>query len=319
MPQSPMRLGVVMDPIETITPKKDSTLAMMLEASRRGTSIHYLQQRDLRLTGGVAFGRSRIVTVRDDPAQWFELGEPHDVPLADLDVILMRKDPPFDMEYIYSSYILERAELAGALVINRPQSLRDMNEKAYTAWFADCAPLTLLTRSMADMKSFLAEHHRIVVKPLDGMGGRSIFVVVEGDNNANVIFETLTDNGRRFAMAQVYIPEIAAGDKRILLVDGEPIPYALARIPSKGDNRGNLVMGAVGEGRELTERDRFICSRVGPALKERGVVFAGIDVIGDYLTEINVTSPTGIRELDRQFGLNIAGTLFDAIEARLGM
>jgi glutathione synthase len=317
MPQSTMHLGVVMDPIETITPKKDSTLAMMLEASRRGATIHYLQQRDLRLIGGVAFGRSRTVTVRDDPTQWFEFGESHDAPLASLDVILMRKDPPFDMEYIYSSYILERAELDGTLVINRPQSLRDMNEKAYTAWFADCAPLTLLTRSIADMKAFLAEHHRIVVKPLDGMGGRSIFVVIEGDNNANVIFETLTGNGHRFAMAQVYIPEITAGDKRILLVDGEPVPYALARIPSKGDNRGNLVMGAVGEGRELTERDRFICSRVGPVLREHGVVFAGIDVIGDYLTEINVTSPTGIRELDRQFGLNIAGTLFDAIESRL--
>ena len=229
----------------------------------------------------------------------------------------MRKDPPFDMEYIYSSYILERAELGGALVVNKPQSLRDMNEKAYTAWFSDCAPLTLVTRSIADMKQFLAEHHRIVVKPLDGMGGRSIFVVAEGDNNANVIFETLTDNGRRFAVAQVFIPEISAGDKRILLVAGEPIPYALARIPSKGDNRGNLVMGAVGEGRELSERDRFICSRVGPVLKERGVMFAGIDVIGDYLTEINVTSPTGIRELDAKYALNIAGTLFDAIDSEL--
>jgi glutathione synthase len=313
-----MHLGVVMDPIETITPKKDSTLAMMLEASRRGATLHYLQQRDLRLIGGVAVGRSRTVTVRDDRTRWFEYGESYDIPLADLDVILMRKDPPFDIEYVYTSYILERAELGGALVVNKPQSLRDMNEKVYTAWFADCAPLTLVTRSMADMKEFLAEHHRIVVKPLHSMGGRSIFVVAEDDNNRNVIFETLTDDGRRFAMAQVYIPEIAAGDKRILLVDGEPIPYALARIPPKGDNRGNLVMGATGEGRELTERDRFICSRVGPVLKEQGVVFAGIDVIGDYLTEINVTSPTGIRELDQQFDLNIAGTLFDAIEARLG-
>jgi glutathione synthase len=225
----------------------------------------------------------------------------------------MRKDPPFDMEYIYSSYILERGEAGGALVVNKPQSLRDMNEKAYTAWFPDCAPRTLVTRSMADMKQFLSEHHRIVIKPLDGMGGRSVFVVVEGDNNANVIFETLTDNGRRFAIAQAFIPEISNGDKRILLVNGEPVPYALARIPAKGENRGNLVMGAVGEGRELTERDRWICSRVGPVLKERGVIFAGIDVIGDWLTEINVTSPTGIRELDARFGINIAGTLFDAI------
>ncbi|MGH8167297.1 MAG: glutathione synthase [Woeseiaceae bacterium] len=317
MPPATMRLGVVMDPIESITPKKDSTLAMMLEAGRRGAEIHYLQQRDLRLVAGEAFGRSRILIVNDSLDDWFEFGAAEDIPLADLDLILMRKDPPFDMEYIYSTYILERAELGGALVVNKPQSLRDMNEKAYTAWFSDCAPRTLVTRSIADMKQFLREHHRIVVKPLDGMGGRSIFVVAEGDNNANVIFETLTDNGRRFAVAQVFIPEIAAGDKRILLVAGEPIPYALARIPSKGDNRGNLVMGAVGEGRELSERDRFICSRVGPVLKERGVMFAGIDVIGDYLTEINVTSPTGIRELDAKFGLNIAGTLFDAMDAEL--
>jgi glutathione synthase len=312
-----MQLGVVMDPIESITPKKDSTLAMLLEGARRGARIHYMQQGDLRLHGGEAFARSRIVSVRDNFDDWFEYDASQDIALADLDVILMRKDPPFDMEYIYTSYILERAELGGALVVNKPQSLRDMNEKAYTAWFGDCAPITLVTRSMADIKQFLTEHHRIVVKPLDGMGGRSIFVVAEGDNNANVIFETLTDNGSRFAVAQVFIPEIAAGDKRILLVNGEPIPYALARIPSKGDNRGNLVMGAIGEGRELTERDRWICSRVGPVLKERGVIFAGIDVIGDYLTEINVTSPTGIRELDRKYGLNIAGTLFDAIDTTL--
>jgi glutathione synthase len=317
MLQETMHLGVVMDPIERITPKKDSTLAMMLEASRRGATIHYLEQRDLRLVRGEAFGRSRIVSVKDSLDDWFEFGSSTDIPLADLDVILMRKDPPFDMEYIYTTYILERAERGGALVVNKPQSLRDMNEKAYTAWFADCAPITLVTRSMADMKALLKEHRRIVVKPLDGMGGRSIFVVAEGDTNANVIFETLTDNGRRFAVAQVFIPEITSGDKRILLINGEPIPYALARIPSKDDNRGNLVMGAIGEGRELTDRDRWICSRVGPALEERGVIFAGIDVIGDYLTEINVTSPTGIRELDSKYGLNIAGTLFDAIEETL--
>ena len=192
-----------------------------------------------------------------------------------------------------------------------------MNEKAYTAWFPQCAPLTLVTRSMRDMKDFLAEHQKIVVKPLDGMGGKSIFVVSAGDNNANVIFETLTDNGARFAMAQEFIPEISAGDKRILLIDGAPIPYALARIPSADDNRGNLVMGAVGEARELSDRDRWICDEIGPVLKDRGVMFAGIDVIGDFLTEINVTSPTGIRELDRAFDLNIAATLFDAIDSKL--
>ena len=318
MPAKSLRVGVVMDPIESITPKKDSSLAMLLEAERRGAEIHYLQQADLKLVAGEAFGSSRSLNVRDDLSDWFTLGSRQEIRLGELDVVLMRKDPPFDMEYIYSSYILERAEEAGALIVNRPQSLRDMNEKAYTAWFASCAPLTLVTRSMAEMKAFLREHERIVVKPLDGMGGKSIFVIVSGDNNANVIFETLTDDGNRYAMAQVFIPEISEGDKRILLIDGEPVPYALARIPPSDDNRGNLVMGAVGKGLELNQRDRWICAQVGPVLQERGVIFAGIDVIGDYLTEINVTSPTGIRELDAAFELNIAGTLFDAIEAKLG-
>lgn len=312
------RLGIVMDPIQSIAPKKDSSLAMLLEASRRGYVIHYMQQADLKLLEGTAAARSRLLEVRDDPSCWFELGAEQDILLGDLDVILMRKDPPFDMEYVYTTYILERAELAGTLVVNRPQALRDMNEKVFTAWFPDCAPVTLVTRSMADMKAFLKEHGKVVVKPLDGMGGKSIFVVQKGDNNANVIFETLTDNGRRFAMAQVFVPEISAGDKRILLIDGEPVPYSLARIPSADDNRGNLVMGASGEGRELTARDREICARVGPVLRENGVIFCGIDVIGDYLTEINSTSPTAIRELDTLFSLNIAGLLFDAIESRLG-
>lgn len=307
-----------MDPIESITPKKDSSLAMLLEAERRGAEIHYMQQRDLKLVAGEALARSQRLNVTDDDDHWFEFGEEREIHLGELDTILMRKDPPFDMEYVYTTYILGRAEEAGALIVNRPQALRDMNEKAYTAWFPQCAPLTIITRSMKDMKDFLAEHGRIVVKPLDGMGGKSIFVVSSDDKNANVIFETLTDNDQKFAMAQVFIPEISEGDKRILLIDGEPIPYSLARIPSADDNRGNLVMGAVGEGRELTEREAWICAEVGPVLKESGVVFCGIDVIGDYLTEINVTSPTGIRELDRIFDLNIAGTLFDAIESRLG-
>ena len=318
MSETALRVGVVMDPIESITPEKDSSLAMLLEAQRRGAEIHYLLQKDLKLVAGVALGHSTLLRVSDDNDNWFEKGAQQEIRLGDLDVILMRKDPPFDMEFIYTTYILDRAESAGALIVNKPQALRDMNEKAYTAWFADCAPLTMITRSMAQMKEFLKEHGRIVVKPLDGMGGKSIFVVVDGDNNANVIFETLTDNGNRFAMAQVYIPEISDGDKRILLINGDAVPYALARIPPADDNRGNLVMGAAGEARELTERDRWICSQVGPVLKERGVIFAGIDVIGDFMTEVNVTSPTGIRELDRAFELNIAGVLFDAIEKRLG-
>lgn len=313
-----LKIGIVMDPIATITPYKDSSLAMLLEAERRDAEIHYFEQHDLKLLGGKAIGQSRRLTVRDDNADWFEFGERSEVDLGSLDVILMRKDPPFDMEYVYTTYILDRASAAGALVVNRPQALRDMNEKAFTAWFPDCSPLTLITRSMPAMKDFLAAHGKIVVKPLDGMGGRSIFVVAQGDKNANVIFETLTDFGRRFAMAQVFIPEISAGDKRILLIDGEAVPYALARIPSADDNRGNLVMGAKGVGQELSAADRSICDQVGPVLRDAGVLFAGIDVIGDYLTEVNVTSPTGIRELDKQYDLNIAGLLFAAIERHLG-
>jgi len=312
-----LRIGIVMDPIGSITPKKDSSFAMLLECEHRGAEVHYLLQDDLKLVAGNALGQSRILNVRDNSDDWFTLGPSHEIALGDLDIILMRKDPPFDMEYIYTSYILERAEMAGALVVNKPQALRDMNEKAYIAWFTDCAPVTLITRSMDEMRAFLKDHGKIVVKPLDGMGGKSIFVVNVDDNNANVIFETLTNYGTRFAMAQVYIPEINAGDKRILLIDGEPVPYALARIPSADDNRGNLVMGATGKAIELSERDRWIAAQVGPVLKAQGVIFAGIDVIGDFLTEVNVTSPTGIRELDRAFDLNIAATLLDAIESKL--
>jgi glutathione synthase len=312
-----LKIGIVMDPIGSITPKKDSSLAMLLEASRRDAEIHYFEQRDLRMLSGTAIGRSTLLTVRDNNDDWFDFGEQRDIELGDLDAILMRKDPPFDMEYVYTTYILDRAALAGALIVNAPQALRDMNEKAYTAWFPDCTPLTLVTRSMDEMKAFLAEHARVVVKPLDGMGGRSIFVIQKGDNNANVIFETLTDYGQQFAMAQVYIPEITLGDKRILLIDGEPVPYALARIPTGDDNRGNIVAGATTKGQELSDADKRICAEVGPVLREQGVLFAGIDVIGDYMTEVNVTSPTGIRELDRQFDLNIAGLMFDAIENHL--
>ncbi len=306
-----------MDPIGSITPKKDSSLAMLLEASRRGAELHYFEQQHLRMLSGKAIGLSTRLSVRNNDDDWFDFGERREMDLGGLDVILMRKDPPFNMEYVYTTYILDRASLAGALIVNAPQALRDMNEKAYTAWFPECTPLTLVTRSMEQMKAFLAEHSRIVVKPLDGMGGRSIFVVGKGDNNANVIFETLTDYGQRFAMAQVYIPEITLGDKRILLVDGEPVPYALARIPSADDNRGNMVAGATTRGQPLSDSDRRICAVVGPVLRDQGVLFAGIDVIGDYMTEVNVTSPTGIRELDREFDLNIAGLMFDAIEKKL--
>jgi glutathione synthase len=313
-----VRLAVVMDPIAAIKPAKDSTLAMLLAAARRGWSISYLELPDLLLRDGEARGRARPLEVHASLEDWFTLGEPREEALSAFDVILMRKDPPFDTEYIYGTYILERAETAGALVVNRPQGLRDMNEKVYTAWFPECCAPTLITRSMADMAAFLAEHGKIVVKPLFGMGGRSIFVIERGDKNTNVVFETLTEYGERFAIVQRYLPEIAArGDARVLLIDGEPVPYALARIPSATDNRGNLAAGARGEGRPLSERDRWLASRIGPPMRERGMMFVGLDVIGDYVTEINVTSPTGIRELDKQFKLDIGALLMDAIERRL--
>ena len=310
---SAIRTAVVMDPIAGISPAKDSSLAMLLEAQASGHQLIYLELADLSMVEGEARGRGRSLTVRDHQVDWFTLGEAEDMALADLDVILMRKDPPFDMEYIYATYILERAELAGTLVVNRPAALRDINEKAFTAWFPQCSPSTIITRNMDDMRRFRDQHGKIVVKPLDGMGGKSIFVVESGDNNANVIFETLTQDGTGFAMAQNHIAEISDGDKRIILVDGATPDYALARVPGKDDNRGNLVMGATGELRELTDRDRWICEQVGPELKRRGVLFAGLDVIGDYLTEVNVTSPTGIREIHKLSGVNLAATLIDCI------
>ncbi|MFZ1098804.1 MAG: glutathione synthase [Steroidobacteraceae bacterium] len=312
------RLGVVMDPIAAITYAKDSTLAMLLAAQSRGFALAYLEQRDLMLRDGLACGRTRALTVRADPAGWFTLGEPVTEPLSALDCILMRKDPPFDTEYIYSTYILERAEDAGVLVVNRPQGLRDMNEKVYTAWFPQCCAPTLICRDMGEIAAFLREHGRIVVKPLHGMGGRSIFVLDADDHNARVVFETLTDYGHRFAMAQRYIPEIATtGDSRVLLIDGEPVPYALARFPSPEDHRGNLAAGAKGVGRPLNDRDRWLAREIGPALAARGMLFVGLDVIGGYVTEINVTSPTGIRELDKQFGSDIGDLLIAAVERRL--
>jgi len=314
-----LHVAVVMDPIGDIKPHKDTTLAMMLAAQRRGWRLSYLELRHLWLRDGVAMGLAHPVEVRDDPEDWYALGPGSEVPLGGFDAILMRKDPPFDTEYIYATYILERAELAGALVVNRPQGLRDMNEKVYTAWFPECCAPTLITRDMAGMHAFLREHGRIVCKPLHGMGGRSIFVLEAGDKNTNVVFETLTDYGNHYAITQRYIPDIVTtGDARVILVDGEPVPFALARIPSASDNRGNLAAGAAGVGRPLDERDRWLAGRIGPALRERGMLFVGLDVIGGFVTEINVTSPTGVREIDRQFGTDVAGLLMDAIARRRG-
>jgi glutathione synthase len=318
--QSSLRIVVVMDPIGSIKPAKDTTLAMMLAAQQRGWTLWYAEQSDLWLRDGVAMARVREVKVKNDLTAWYELGEAHTIKLGEADAILMRKDPPFDMEFIYTTYILERAQEQGALVVNRPQGLRDMNEKVFTAWFPQCCAPTLITRDMKDMHAFLLEHQRIVCKPLYGMGGRSIFVIDRGDKNTNVIFETMTQYGTNFAIVQKYLPEIVTtGDSRVLVIDGEPAPYALARIPSDTDNRGNLAAGAKGVGRELTERDRWLVSQIGPTLRERGMMFVGLDVIGGFVTEINVTSPTGVRELDKQFGTNIADMLMEAIQKRLAV
>ena len=311
------RLGVVMDPIGSINIKKDSTFAMLLEAQARGWELHYMELGDLFLRDGVAFARRRSLKVFEDSSRWFEFGPETTSALSELDVILMRKDPPFDMEYVYATYLLEQAEAAGVLVVNKPRSLRDANEKLFTAWFPQCTPPTLVTRRAALIRDFLAEHQDIILKPLDGMGGASVFRLRREDPNVNVVLETLTHKETHYAMAQRFIPDITQGDKRILMIDGEPIPYALARIPAAGETRGNLAAGGTGTGVALNERDRWICREVGPALRERGLLFVGLDVIGDYLTEINVTSPTCIRELDKLYGLHISAQLLDVIAKRL--
>lgn len=309
-----MKLGVIMDPIGDITVKKDSTLAMLLAAQRKGWSVYYMELNDLYVDMDKAMAQYRTLTVRDDPADWFSLGEQEITAMGDMDIILMRKDPPFNMEFIYATYILSLAQGQGALVVNRPDSLRNANEKVFISDFPQCIAPTLITRSADQILGFLQIHREIILKPLDGMGGSSIFKVAVGDPNINVIIETLTGYENRFIMVQKFIQEISAGDKRILLINGEPLDYALARVPLAGENRGNLAAGGSGEGVELSERDRWICSEVGPTLRDMGLVFVGLDVIGDYLTEINVTSPTCIRELDRIYQLDIGGQLMDCLE-----
>jgi len=310
-------IGIVMDPIDSITTYKDSTFAMMLEAQSRKWDIWYMEQKDLYLQGNSAYGNMRHIEVTDDSNSWFNFTSERNCPLSELDAILMRKDPPFDMEYIYSTYILESAEKDGALIVNRPSSLRDANEKLFATWFPQCCTTSMVTRDHQQLVDFLKKHKDIILKPLDGMGGASIFRLRQDDPNINVVIETITEHGSKYAMAQRFLPEISAGDKRILMVDGEPIPYALARIPQAGETRGNLAAGGRGQGQPLSERDHWIAKQVGPTLREKGIIFAGLDVIGDYLTEINVTSPTCIRELDNQFGLNISAQLLDKIEERI--
>jgi glutathione synthase len=312
-----IKLGVIMDPIASIHFEKDSTLAMLWEAERRHWAIDYFEIGDLFLHNGVAYGYAKSLKVFQDSKHWFELGPEKIIPLADLNVILMRKDPPFNLDYIYATQILDHAEKEGVLVVNKPQALRNANEKLFAAWFPQCCPETRVTKRIADLKQFLKEQVEIVCKPLHAMGGQSIFYLKYPDVNSTAVFETLTNSGTQFVMAQRFIPDIKEGDKRILLVEGEPIPYALARIPAEGEFRGNLAAGAKGVAQPLTERDRWICQQVCSTLHEQGLYFVGLDVIGDYLTEVNVTSPTCIRELDAQCGLNISAILLDSIEKRL--
>ena len=311
------KIGIVMDPISDITVKKDSSFAMMLAAQAKGWTLYYMEQHDLFLHEGVVSAEMRLVSVQDNAEHWYQFEEAETVALSELDAVLMRKDPPFDMEYIYSTYLLELAQHEGVLIVNNPKSLRDANEKLFTAWFPQCCPATLVTRKDSLIRDFHQQHGDIILKPLDGMGGASIFRIKQGDPNLSVIIETLTNYGKTSIMAQQFIPEISEGDKRILMINGEPVPYALARIPAKGETRGNLAAGGRAEGQPLSDHDKWICQQVGPTLREKGLLFVGLDVIGNYLTEINVTSPTCIRELDQQFNLNIAGDLMDCIEQYL--
>jgi len=312
-----LKTGVVMDPIGDIKTYKDSTFAMLLEAQRRGHALYYMEPENLYAKDGRVFAVMQQLEVYDNATEWFKLTPAGSRPLDELDMILMRRDPPFDMNYIYTTYMLELAENAGTLVINRPQSLRDANEKFFITNFPQCCVPMVISSQSDLLREFVSQHGRCVVKPLDGMGGESIFQVSDTDMNLNVILETITRHDSRAVMAQKYIDEITQGDKRILMVNGDPVPYALARYAGEGDFRGNLAKGGSSKGVPLSERDRWICSQVGPELKNRGILFAGLDVIGDWLSEVNVTSPTCIRELDGEFGLNIAGQLFDAAEAKL--
>lgn len=312
-----LKVGIIMDPIDEINFKKDSSLAMLWAAQRKGWTLWYMEQSDLFSHDGVVKANMAPLSVDMNPEKWFERGEYQVQPITELDVILMRKDPPFDNEFVYSTHLLQQAEDAGVMVVNKPQSLRDCNEKLFATHFPECCPPVLVTRDATRIREFHKEHGDIIIKPLDGMGGSSIFRVKEDGINLGVIIETVTCFGQETVMVQKFIPEISDGDKRILVIDGTPVDYALARIPTGGETRGNLAAGGRGEGRPLTDRDRWIVDQVAPTLREKGLLFVGLDVIGDYLTEINVTSPTCIRELDDQFGLDIAMQLMNSIESKL--
>jgi glutathione synthase len=314
----PLDIAVVMDPIGSIHVKKDTSLALLLEAQKRGHRLHYLTPGSLGVLDGDAVASAAPLRVRDDPSGWFELGPAAPRRLQGLDAVLMRRDPPVDAGYLHDTLVLSLAARAGVQVVNDPQGLRDMNEKLYALHFPQCCPPTLVSRDPARLREFVLEHRDCVIKPIDGMGGRSIFRARADDDNLKVIIETVTGASNALILAQRYVPEIRDGDKRILLIDGEPVPFALARIPAADDFRGNLAAGGRGEARPLSERDRQIAAEVGPEMRRRGMLLVGLDVIGDYLTEVNVTSPTCVRELDAQCGLNIAAGVIDAIEARTG-
>ncbi len=312
-----IELGIVMDPIGGINIKKDSSFAMLLAAQKRGWPIYYMGLNDLSLQNGTPVARMRALEVRDNHRDWYSFVGEKTAPLSQLQVILMRKDPPFNIEYIYATYLLELAQAAGVVVVNSPQGLRDANEKLFTAWFPQCCTPSLVTRNASEIKKFLQEQNDIILKPLGSMGGASVFRLRQGDPNINVTIETLTRHASRFTMAQRFIPEITEGDKRILLIDGNPVDHALARIPAPGETRGNLATGGGGKGVALSPRDRWICDQIAEKLREKGLLFVGIDVIGDFLTEINVTSPTCIRELDELYGTDIATDLMNCIEQKL--
>jgi len=312
-----IKIAVLMDDIKNIKPYKDSSLAMMLEAKRRHWDIYTFDTTDMFAKKGQVFANCAKTQVFDDTQHWFEKQTQELINLADFNVILMRKDPPFDMNYIYATYLLEQAENQGVLVINKPQSLRDANEKLFALNFPQCIPETLVSSSKEQIKSFINDQGVVVVKPLDGMGGRDIFKLEAGDAVIDQTLDYLTDQGNRPIISQEFLSDIDKGDKRILLINGKPIDYALARMPAKGSFKGNLAAGATGVGQPLSARDRYLCKQIAPTLRKKGLMFVGLDVIGDYITEINVTSPTCIRELDEQFNLNIAGELFNAIESQI--
>ncbi len=315
--KSAIRLGMIMDPIADIKPYKDSSFAVLLEAQKRGWELFFILQENLAVINNEICATAQSLSVIDDKNNWYTLQPEQQLILSELDVVFMRKDPPFDMDYIFSTLLLDKLHAAGTLVVNHPQSLRDCNEKIFASNFPECSPATLITSQKSQIIEFLKQHQDIIVKPLDGMGGASIFRIQKSDPNINVIIETMTNFGKKLIMVQVFIPEITQGDKRIILIDGEPVAYALARIPTKGETRANIAAGGTGVGVPLTKRDYWICEQIAPELKKRGLLFVGIDVIGDFLTEINVTSPTCIRELDSIYNLNISANLLDVVIKKL--